>query len=310
MESLTSEAGIVAESQVTSRKISNSEVSTWLTCQMRYFFEFDLAIQPLHYTETLSRGILGHEVLAVYYKALQGGHSHSDAVDTARSHLMRYMGAGNTYDLPVVLDVDRILSGYWPIAADLPWRVLHVEEQFDAWLTNEFQFSMRLDLLIQDMSDGKIKVVDHKFVYDFWSGDDLRLNPQLPKYIGTLRANNVKVDEAILNQLRYRKIKEPRIDQLFQQTPYTPPNARIVNTMRQQIIASQKIVEWRELPIELREKRALRVLNKQVCRSCPVKNLCMESLDGNSIDYLLAGEYKKRDYGYNEPSTAMLESLV
>jgi len=306
MESLTSEAGIVEES----RKISNSEVSTWLTCQMRYFFEFDLAVQPIHYSEPLQRGVLGHEVLAVYYQSLKDGHTHTESVDAANQHLMRYMGAGNSYDLPIVLDIHRILTAYWDIAAQLPWRILHVEEQFDAWLTEEFQFSMRLDLLIQDMSDGKIKIVDHKFVYDFWQGDDLRLNPQLPKYIGTLRANSIKVDGAILNQLRYRKIKEPRIDQLFQQTPFEPPNARVVNTMRQQITASQDIVKWRAIPIELREKRALRVLNKMVCRSCPVKNLCMETLDGNSIDYMLAGEYKKRDYGYNEPSTAMLESLV
>jgi hypothetical protein len=133
-----------------------------------------------------------------------------------------HMGGGSQFDLAIVLELDKILANYWPIAENLPWEILHVEQQFDVWLTQEFEFSMRLDLLIRDLSDGKIKVVDHKFVYDFWNMDKIRLSGQLPKYIGALRANNIKVDDAILNQIRYRKMKAPTLDQLFQQTPVAP----------------------------------------------------------------------------------------
>lgn len=292
------------------RRISNSEVSTWLTCQQRYHYEFDLGLQPISTTEALSRGILGHEVLAVYYSGIQAGHSHDTCVEAARMHLGKFMGGGSHYDIAIVLELDKILSNYWPVAKHLPWEILHVEEQFNVWLTQEFEFSMRLDLLIRDLSDGKIKVVDHKFVYDFWTMDKIKLSGQLPKYVGALRANNIKVDDAILNQIRYRKIKDPRPDQLLQQTPVSPSNARIVNNVRQQVIASQQIMEWKQLPLELRGKRALRVLNPMVCNGCPVKGLCMEELDGAPIEYLIASEYKKREYGYNEPSTAALENLV
>jgi hypothetical protein len=60
---ITSEASDLVDT----RRISNSEVSTWLTCQQRYYYEFDLKLAPIHNTEALSRGILGHEVLAKYY---------------------------------------------------------------------------------------------------------------------------------------------------------------------------------------------------------------------------------------------------
>jgi hypothetical protein len=304
---ITSEASDLVDT----RRISNSEVSTWLTCQQRYYYEFDLKLAPIHNTEALSRGILGHEVLAKYYIARKAGHSHSDCVEVARTFLGSYMGGGSQFDLAIVLELDKILANYWPIAESLPWEILHVEQQFDVWLTQEFEFSMRLDLLIRDLSDGKIKVVDHKFVYDFWNMDKIRLSGQLPKYIGALRANNIKVDDAILNQIRYRKMKAPTLDQLFQQTPVAPSNARVVNTVRQQIIASQEIMKWKDLPVEMRGKRALRVLNPMVCNGCPVKGLCMEELDGAPIEYLMQSEYKSREYGYNnEPSTAALENLV
>jgi len=293
-----------------SRKISNSEVSTWLVCQRRYYYDFDLNLQPNNFTETINRGLLGHEVLAVYYKELQRGRDHDTAVDTARKFLGSFMHGG-TYDLSIVLEVDRILQGYWAYRQGDPnWRILHVEDQFDLFFTEEFEFSMRLDLLVQDMTTGEVILVDHKFVYDFWNQSDLALNPQLPKYIGALRVKGFKVDRAILNQLRYRKLKESTPDRLFVRENYTPSNNKVVRIVREQIIASQEIVRWRQLPIEERGDRAKRILNKTVCRSCPAKLLCEQELDGSPLDYLIATEYKSRTYGYNEPSTAELESLI
>jgi len=293
-----------------SRKISNSEVSTWLVCKRQYYYGFDLALEPIKFNESLSRGLLGHEVLACYYKELQRGRNHETAMATARKFLGEFMGR-NVYDLPIILEVDKILQGYWAYRQGDPnWRILHVEEQFDVFLTQEFEFSMRLDLLVQDITTGEVILVDHKFVYDFWTQDDLALNPQLPKYIGALRVNGYKVDRAILNQLRYRNLKEPTPERLFVREPYAPSNQKVVNVVRDQISASQEIVAWKELPLEERGKKAMRILNKVVCRGCPAKVLCQQELDGAPLDYLIKTEYKQRTYGYNEPSTASLESLI
>lgn len=302
----TSEAVKVPES----RKISNSEVSTWLVCQRQYYYSFDLALEPNSYTEALSRGLLGHEVLACYFSELKRGKDHEDAVVTARTFLSSFMHGG-PYNLDLVLEMDRILTGYWAYRqGDSDWEILHVEEQFNVFFTTEFEFSMRLDLLVRDRSTQEIILVDHKFVYDFWNQDDLALNPQLPKYIGALRVNGFKVDRAILNQIRYRKLKDPTPDRLYVRESYTPSNNKVVTVVRDQITASEEIVTWRNLPLEERGKKAKCILNKVVCRNCPVKRLCADELDGGDIKYLAATEFKSRTYGYNEPSTASLESLI
>lgn len=305
-EHLTSEVVDVPQT----RKISNSEVSTWLVCQRQYYYQFDMALEPIRFSDALSRGLLGHDVLAHYYKALQAGTDWEDAAKEAREYLMGFMG-GSSYALETVLEIDGILQGYWAYTQGDPnWRILHVEEQFNVFFTQEFEFSMRLDLLVQDTTTGEVILVDHKFVYDFWTQDDLALNPQLPKYIGALRVNGFKVDRAILNQLRYRKLKEPTPERLFVRESYSPSNNKVVNVVRDQITKSQEIMRWRELPIEERGARATRILNKVVCRGCPVKLLCQQELDGAPLDYLVQNEFKSRTYGYNEPSTASLENLI
>ena len=303
---LTSETVSMAEP----RKISNSEVSTWLVCERQYYYQFDLNLEPIRHSEALNRGLLGHEILACYYKELQRGRTHEEAMHTAREFLKSFI-SGNVYDLPVVLEVDNILQSYWAYRQGDPnWRILHVEEQFNVFFTQEFEFSMRLDLLVQDLTTGEVILVDHKFVYDFWTQDDLALNPQLPKYIGALRVNGFKVDRALLNQLRYRKLKEPTPERLFVRESYSPSNQKVVNIVRDQITASEEIMAWRALPLEERGKKAKHILNKVVCKNCPAKLLCQQELDGAPLDYLIQTEYKSRTYGYNEPSTAGLEALI
>lgn len=305
-DTLTSEANNdVAESI----KISNSGVSTWLVCQKQYYYRYDLGLEANTRSEALDRGVLGHEVLAVYYKAIQRGISHDDAVKNAEAFLGQFMAGGSSFDLGIVLDVHRVLSGYWPIAAKDNWRILQVEEEFNVFLTPEFDFTMRLDLLVHDLDDGKIKIVDHKFVYNFKTEEEVSLDPQLPKYIGALRANNVKVDEAVFNQLRYRKIKDPAAN-LYARKSFVPSNSKVVNIIRDQITASQEIVKWKALPLETRAKHSKRILNLMVCRGCSMKLLCAAELDGAPIDYLVATEYKKKEHNSSEPTSAELEQLI
>lgn len=288
--------------------ISNSGVSTWLVCQRQYYYKYDLAMEPIHRTEAIDRGVLGHDVLAVYYEERKNGASHDNAVSQARAFLSQFM-TGDSFDLAVVLDVDRILSGYWVIAEQDNWRILQVESTFNVFLTPEFDFNMRLDLLIQDMNDGKVKLVDHKFVYNFKTQDEINLDPQMPKYVGALRANNVPVDSVIFNQLRYRKLKDAN-GEFFRRAEFMPPNNRVVNVIRDQITASQEIVLWKQKPLEIRGKSAKRILNLMVCRMCPVKSLCSAELDGAPIDYLMASDYKVKANNSSEPSSAELEALI
>ncbi len=283
------------------RRISNSEVATWLTCKRKYYYEFDLALEPVKSSPALGRGILLHEVLANYYQCLKDGFTHEAAIVNARQLLQTFM-ANNSYGMETVIEVDRLLAGYWAhYKGDPDWEILEVERGYDVELTSAYEYALRLDLLVKSRSTGHVILVDHKTAYDFWSADDLDLNPQFPKYIGSLRANGLKVDKAILNQIRTRKLKAPGPDDLYRRTVSNPSNAKVANAMREQMLASEEIVAHRALPVEVQEATAIRLLNKAGgCKFCDVKPLCMSEYDGGNITHMVANEFKKRTYGYND----------
>ncbi len=57
------------------RIISNSEVSDFLTCERKHLFSFGYSKESKHPSDSLTTGILGHEVLAEIYRAIKGGAS-------------------------------------------------------------------------------------------------------------------------------------------------------------------------------------------------------------------------------------------
>jgi len=286
------------------RRISNSEAACWLTCKRKYFYEFDLNLEPKVVGQALGRGVLLHDVLALYYERLKAGVSHNVAVVDARARLQTFMAS---LPMETVMEVDRLLQGYWNYyQGDKDWEILEVEKSYDLPLTEEYEYALRLDLLVRVRSTGAIVLVDHKTTYDFWSADDLDLNPQFPKYIGSLRANGVAVDYALLNQIRTRSIKNPDANDLFRRVDYRPSRQKVANAIREQVIVNQEIVKHRSLPIEVRGNMATRVLNKQICKYCDMKPLCMSEYDGGEIKHMVDNDYKQRTYGYNNTEEAAL----
>jgi hypothetical protein len=295
---------------LTTRHISNSEVGTWNTCQRQYYYSFDLSLEPKRHSAPLSRGILGHDAIAAYYLAIKAGKSPGDAALEARQILRMAMNDTISFDMEVVMDVDRILNAYFPMTVkDLSdWEILEVESKHDLPMTDDFDMPLRLDLLVRIRSTKEIVLIDHKYTYDFWTEDDLALNPQFPKYVGALRNSDYPIAYCILNQIRTRHLKNPGADDLVRRSIQRPSNAKIRRALTEHIIASQQIAEFRSLAPETRAQVATRVLNKMVCRGCFVKSLCQAEFDGGDIQYLAQNDYKARTYGYND--TPNIEELL
>lgn len=286
------------------RKISNSEVSTWNSCQRRYHYEYDLNLTPIVRGKAISTGILGHTALAAYYQARKDGATHDNAVDQAISSLNYAVSDPDTFE--VAMDVNRILTMYFNGYGDeigTTYKVVEVEQQHDVPLTAESTYSMRLDALMFNLKTGKLELWDHKFVYDFWNFDKLNLSGQFPKYVGALKFDSKDIDVCVLNQLRYRKLKGPSFDDLFKRTVQQPSPLKVKRALKEQVIATQEILTWRELPIGTRGDLAKRVLSPMVCNFCPYKNPCMAEFDGNDLKFVLQNEFTtKTDYGYNAPT--------
>lgn len=292
------------------RRISNSEVGSWLACRNQYRYAFDLDLEPIKLKDTLARGTVGHEILAVYYKTLQDGATHDEAVVTARRQLQYLMAGESDYSLDIIMDVDRVLQMYWAFWGRDKWEILAVEQDYELPLNGEYSMPMRLDLLVRDIATGERWLLDHKFFYDLPNQDKLALNVQLPKYVGALRFNNHKVDKAFLNVLRYRKLKNATPADLFKRVPVAVSNAKIMNALTSHILASEEITEYRSLPTpEDRKAKAIPVFHPLVCQYCSFINLCSSEYDGGDISYAIKTQYRKNSYGYNNPESTVSGDL-
>jgi hypothetical protein len=291
------------------RRISNSEVGTWLTCRYKYYLSFVKQIAPKQMGTALGKGTLGHEVLAIYYQRLMDGVPHETAKHDAVNHLMYVMSTSEGYSLDVCTEVRRILEAYWAYYSndEVTWKILAVEKSFDLDLNESYGMPMRLDLLVQD-ADGKIALVDHKFFYDLPNYDKLALNVQFPKYVGALRHNDIQVDYCVLNVLRTRVLKNPAPSDLFRRIKVDVSPAKVRNALRTHILASEEITEYRSLPEPVQEVRALPLMNDYVCKSCDFAPICITNFDGGDPSYLIETDFTANTYGYND--TPNVEGLL
>ena len=176
------------------------------------------------------------------------------------------------------------------------WRVLAVEQEFNL-LYNEqtdSRYPFVVDMIMED-KDGKIVVIDHKFVYDFYTPEQTDLQPQIPKYIGALRAMNYPVAYGAYNMLRTRKLKTPAADSMQYFMILKPNKDRVLNTFMEQLGVAAEIQALKELPIEEQSKRAYRTANKMVCQSCSFRDICSTELMGGNTELMLKTEYKLRE---------------
>lgn len=295
------------------RNISNSEVGSWLTCRNKYRYAFDLDLEPKRRSDPLTRGTIGHDALDVYYKTLkmrQSEPTESMATSMIHEYAMRRavqrlgtVMAQPDAPLDLIMDVRRILELYWAYyEGDSNWEILEVESMHTLPLNDDYAMPTRLDLLVRD-EQGKIALVDHKFFYDMPNPDKLALNVQFPKYIGALAEAGIKVDYCVLNVLRYRKLKNPALSDVFKRYKVTVSPAKIRRALATHILASQEIAEYRALPEAVRPSRAIPVFNDMICKHCDFSTLCQSEFDGGNIDYLIETDYQKNSYGYNDPTT-------
>lgn len=296
------------------RRISNSEVGTWLTCRRKYFYAFDMNIAPKKQfnntnsdkVTTLAVGLLGHEILGIYYNALQIGESVEDSIKVARDTLTRFMMDPREYNQMVIVKTLEILNRYWASNAQKDheiYEVLDVEKEYDLPLTDEFSYVFRFDLLLKIRGTPKIELWDHKFKYDFFSDEAISLSGQTPKYLGALRGNGIYPSAVRLNQIRAKPPAQTwGSKDFFKRTLVSPSNAKVTNAMREQIIASQEISEWRDLPFEIKKATALRSMDSfpSPCTRCSFNLICRMEYDGGNISYVVAKEFGPNTYDYNK----------
>ena len=282
-------------------KISNSEVSTFLKCERRHYYAHGLNLAPNHYGMSLTRGIIGHEALEAYYNVLFVQQPEKQARDAAQEVILKYVRQGG--DVPMLSSLSVLLNEYFDdVASKDDFVIIAVERVMTMPLGEDIDFAMRYDLLVEMKSGpyaGEIVLIDHKFVYNFWTPDNLMLNMQAPKYIATLRASEIPVKRMMINQLRWREVKSN--PERFRREYITPVAAEIKQVLTEQYVASVRIKEKMQ---DLTEygATALRTMDNMTCQNCSFVMLCRVELIGQDPTLLIQTEFKPNDYGYNNES--------
>jgi hypothetical protein len=289
--------------------VSHSEVDSYLMCRRKHYYGYGLSLQRINTSQALATGTAGHRILEAFYAHLLG------VGDTAEEQL-------NNFDIGVerALDVyeEIILEGYtepsnraslkdslfheeWGYFANEymvtnGWKILAVEAEFSLVYDTETdsRYPFVVDLIAQD-AEGRYVVIDHKFVYDFYTSGQTDLQPQIPKYIGALRAMNYEISYGAYNMVRTRKLKTPEPESMQYFMPLKPNTERVLNTFMEQLGVAAEIQAIKELSIEDQSKRAYRTANKMVCQSCSFKDICSTELVGGNVELMKKTEYKIRE---------------
>lgn len=299
----------------TLQKVSHSEAETFLSCRRKHFYGYlkNGGLKPNITATALSRGSFFHECLEEYYNTILAAGdtskkqraAHSAGVEAARAHyLSRTEGAGEHFDdtptsgrrsvkealFDFYFPNESIVRAGWIVQAVELKIALEIELDDDTI----YQYPFVVDLIALD-PNGKTVVIDHKFVYDFYSPDDTDLLSQLPKYIGALRAGGYPADYAAYNMIRNRSKKDAQVEDVMKFLPVKPSTHQVQDVIGEQISVAANIIDLRQAGEAEAEAVAYRSASTITCRNCDFTDICRTERVGGDITPALAIDFTVRD---------------
>lgn len=277
--------------------VSHSEVESFLRCNRAHYYGYILEIQRRATSDSLARGTIGHMFLEVYFKAMlemQESLPYSDRVEFAKACVNKVMIEAFMLNPELAAQAKDAFD--WFLKAD-PfkfWEVISVEQDFMFDLADDLQFPFKPDLIIKDL-EGKVWLIDHKVVYDFYTPRDAELQPQLAKYYFFLRTMGIHIDKVGYHSLRWRSLKENTVENRNSLFGFDMPKDRASNTFREQVAVAKELQRRKALPLAEASAIAYRVANKMVCNNCQFRSICIAEQNNDKPQLVLDSEYVKRD---------------
>lgn len=289
-------------------KVSTSEVATFLTCKQRWMYAHHPSyhLEPRTLGVALTRGVIGHEALEIYYKSIQHGNSLEDAQQDAQQFLMRKslneMNLGDSGKAMMISSLGVVLKDYFEETKYLvqDYEIVGVENIVSAPLpdTDEIEFAGRIDLTLAIPSGpnkNEAIPLDHKFTYNFWPEMSIKLNAQVSNYIWALREMGYRSRKGIINMIRYRENALEGFKQEEVPTNSTMRGAFIKNHVE----AAKQIVDLKHKPKVGLSEGVTRSTSKFNCEYCPFANLCYTEACGLDSQVMVKASYRPNSYGYD-----------
>lgn len=294
--------------------ISHSEVDSFLLCPQRHFYAFGDSVsedspqglEPKVFSDPLYRGIIGHKGLEMFYKGIQQGGSISDSLDAGITAVQAYaMQPNPKYDILTDLStriIPRFVEEVGGPEIEKGWRVKAVEVTYRLEIPTSMGrmvYPFTPDLIMRSPRHENV-LKDHKFLYNFYNQSEINLLPQIPKYIGALRALSLPIHYGQYNMLRWRKVKDTSTIANFRQHDFTPTPQRLRHAFLLQVKGMERIAKLKRGTLDAwaKEVDLERVQNGLICKSCSFKELCAIDMSGGDSKLYKRVNYQPNTYGY------------
>lgn len=289
-------------------KVSTSEVATFLTCKQRWMYAHHPSynLEPRTLGMALTRGVVGHGALEVYYKAIFDGKLEATAIEEAQQYIVSQslsaIMLGDSEKALMISSLGLVLNNYYEETKWLldKYNILGVENLVSAPLpgAEDIHFAGRIDLMLEVSSGpnrGEVIPWDHKFTYNFWSAKALKMNAQISNYIWVVREMGSRSRKGIISMLRYR---EDAKESFFQEE--VPTNSSMRNTfIKNHVVAAKQIVELKHKDKVGLDDGVTRSSSKFNCEYCPFVDLCYTEASGEDSSTMVKASYRKNSYGYD-----------
>lgn len=294
-------------------KVSHSEAESYLSCRRKHFYGYikDGGLKATVTASGLARGSFVHEILEIFYKRIlaegdttkaQRAVKHTALLD-AWDYYLAAIKEGRFDDTPSTgrRSVKEMLFEFYfknePLVSN-GWLIQAVELKIALEMELDddtiYQYPFVVDLIAVDPA-GKTVVIDHKCVYDFYSGEDTELLTQLPKYVGALRAGDFPADYAAYNMIRNRSKKDAAPEDVLRFLPVKPTTHQIEQVMSEQIAVAATIIDLRLGALSDADSMAFRSASTITCRNCDFRDICTTERVGGDISPALAVDFTTKD---------------
>jgi len=289
-------------------KISYSKAQAFKSCEQKFkYAHVELhvndpkkpGLMPKEKAVALARGTFGHAVMERACKEVMT-HSFPYSQEVCVTAINNAIAWGLTQpDSQYMPDIMHQMM-HW-FANVLPvngWRILASEQEImlpvghDDVSGRDVVYPGTVDLIFE--INGRIYVADFKFSADEYSDDRVEIEPQIPQYIGVLRALNVPVVSGWYVFFRTRKyIKD--INDRVKVKPVRPNDFRIKQSFKEHLSTTGKIINAQNNPNWEPTRNA-----GNNCDYCDFKKLCQIELRGDDASLKKEYDFVANDYGYED----------
>jgi hypothetical protein len=292
-------------------KISYSKAQAFKSCDYKFWLahvrkyaddSVKPGLMPNEKSEALRRGTHGHLMMEWFHnevkEKLTFPYNAAECSRIMADTLARGMGENSEDTGTVMKQMMYYGANVFP---HKNWRILEVEKEYRIQigidpLTGLMKVvPITVDLVVD--IGGTIVIIDHKFSADTYKEDRRDIEPQLPVYIGVMRAMGIPVRYGIYNFMRTRKMNN--VEEQVVQEPVKPNDARIQQSFKDHLVTFVKIIRFQE---DIKSG-AIEVPTRSVsnnCDYCDFKRVCKTALKGEDTTAMIQHGFTANDYGYED----------